>query len=145
MVSAYACRLRGSEHETVINSTSPGRAKREFLLDLDMGGVEYTDIRVRRVGGPVTTDGIKRVAEHRGVPFAKAGMRVIVSGEPGRIVGHNSSGNFDVLFDEGSKWAGNVINSHPNWEIVYLDDDGTVLADFRQKREAAVTAGDGHE
>ncbi len=126
---AYAYRLRGHDHETIINSASPGRAKREFLLDLDIDGIRFTDIRIRCLGPAVTTDGIRRVAEHRGVPFVRAGMLVEVGGERGRIVGHNSSANFDVLFETG-RWAGQVLNCHPLSEIVYLDDAGQVLADF---------------
>lgn len=128
---AFACRLRGCDHETVINHTSPGRAKSQFVLDLDLDGVRFTDVRVRRLGPPTTTAGIKRVAEHRGVPFATAGMLVEVGGDRGRIVGHNSSGNFDVLFETG-KWAGQTLNCHPLSEIVYMDGAGNVLADFRQ-------------
>lgn len=80
---SYACRLRGSDHETVINHTSPGRAKGQFVLDLDLDGVKFTDVRIRRLGPPTTTAGIKRVAEYRGVPFAKAGMVVEVGAESG--------------------------------------------------------------
>lgn len=130
VLQSYACRIRGSDHETVVNHTSPGRAKRQFVLDLDLDGVAFTDVRVRRLGPPTTTDGIKRVAEYRGVPFAKAGMLVVVGGDRGRIVGHNSSANFDVLFEDG-EWAGQTLNCHPLSEIVYLTDTGEVLADLR--------------
>lgn len=128
---AYGCRVRGCDHETVVNSTSIGRAKSEFLLDLDIDGIAFIDIRARCLGPAVTTAGIKRVGEHRGVPFARAGMLVDVGGNRGRIVGHNSSGNFDVLFETG-RWAGQVLNCHPLSEIVYLGDEGNVLADFRK-------------
>lgn len=130
---AFACRVRGCDHETVINSTSIGRAKREFLINLDIDGIEFTDIRVRRLGAPVTTDDLRRIAEYRGVPFARAGMLVQVGGDRGRIIGHNSSANFDVLFEEG-RWAGQVLSCHPLSEIVYLNDVGEVLADFRKQR-----------
>lgn len=132
---AFACRLRGETHETVIHATSPGRAKHEYLLDLDFAGVKYTDIRVRLLGRPINTDGIRRVAEYRGVPFARAGMEVIVGTSRGWIVGHNASANFDVEFFSGP-YAGERVNCHPNSEIAYLADDGTILADFRRERAA---------
>ena len=86
----------------------------------------------------MTTPDIERTATYRGVDFVRAGMTVIVDGAKGVIVGNNSSANWDVLFDEGTKWGGEVLNCHPTWELVYLADDGTVLRDCRQV--AAVSA-----
>lgn len=127
---AFACRVKCSEQETIIHARSSGDAKARFWRRLD--GFYYTDIRCRCLGDPITTPDIQRTAEYRGVPFAKAGMSVIVNGNSGVIVGSNSSANFDVLFDEGTKWAGQVLNCHPTWEIVYIADDGSVLHDFRR-------------
>jgi hypothetical protein len=59
-------------------------------------------------------------------------MRVIVDGVGGVIVSHNESANWNVLFDDETKWAGQVLNCHPTWEIAYLDDDGAVIKDFRK-------------
>lgn len=134
---AFACRLSFSDHETVIHARTSGDAKSRFwrLLDCDF---KYTDIRCRCVGGPVTTPDIERTAKYRGVEFVRAGMTVIVDGVTGVIVGQNSSANWDVLFDEGTKWGGQVLNCHPTWEIAYLADDGSVLCDFR--KAAAVSA-----
>jgi hypothetical protein len=101
------------------------------MLGLDSEWIRFIDIRVRVLGSPVTTDDIKSVAEHRGVPFATAGMRVLVGQSSGRIVGGNSSMNFDVLFDDGP-YKGERLNCHPRWEMAYFDDDGNVLADFRE-------------
>jgi hypothetical protein len=129
---AYACRLRGSEHETIYHDRSPGKAKRRFFVDLDMQCIEYTDIRVRVAGEPQTTDGIRRTAEYRGVPFVRAGMRVQVDGDWGVIVGHNDSANWDVLFDDDSRYKGQVLNCHPMWEIAYYDNSGEIIRDFRK-------------
>jgi hypothetical protein len=85
----------------------------------------------------VTTPDIERTAKYRGVEFVRAGMTVIVDGTKGVIVGNNSSANWDVLFDEGTKWGGQILNCHPTWEIVYLADDGTVLSDFRKASSVA--------
>jgi hypothetical protein len=130
---AFACRVVGSEHETVVHETSRGRAKSQFVRDLDIDGIGFTDIRSRNLGKPMNTEGISRVAKHRGVPFAKAGMRVQVGQSRGHIVGHNSSANFDVLFDEGP-YKGARLNCHPRWEMVYFDDAGNVLFDFREPK-----------
>ncbi|MFM9966763.1 MAG: hypothetical protein ACKV2Q_36790 [Planctomycetaceae bacterium] len=104
-------------------------------LDCDF---EYTSIRCRCAGDPVTTPDIRRTAEYRGVPFVTAGMRVMVDGMFGVIVGNNSSANWDVMFDAGTKWAGQVLNCHPLWEIAYFGDDGEVIRDFRKRVAEAV-------
>lgn len=131
MIQAFAVRLRGSPHETIINSSSAGRAKSQYVRGCDLCDVRFTDVRVRRCGGPVTTADLVRVAEYRGVPFVRAGMRVQVGQHSGRIVAHNDSANFNVLFEDGP-YAGEVLNCHPNWEITYFDDAGNVLAEFRR-------------
>lgn len=128
---AYACRVAGYDHETVVHELSAGRAKSQFVRDLDIDGIGFTDVRVRSLGRPVATEGVERVAKNRGVPFAKTGMHVRVGESNGRIVGHNSSGNFDILFWDGAH-KGQRLNCHPLWEIVYFDDRGNVLADFRE-------------
>ena len=127
---SWACRLAGSKHETTVLARSPGDAKARFYHHLD-GDFPYLDIRVRCDGPPMTTVQIRRNAEYRGVPFVRAGMPVEVDGQRGVIVGVNSSANWDVLFDQDSRWGNQVVNCHPTWEIVYFDDDGTVIKDFR--------------
>lgn len=129
MIQAFACRVRCDSHETILNRETAGQAKADFLRDVSDCGFQFTDIRVRRVGGPVTTADLARTAKYRGVPFVRAGMRVKVGEDFGRIVGNNSSANFDVLFEVG-RWAGETLNCHPNSHITYYDDDGTVLASF---------------
>lgn len=122
----FACRIKGHDHETRVHERTPGRAKasyfnhaRDCLPDL-----RYTEIRVRVEGDPISSRDFLRTANYRGVPFARVGMAVEVCGERGVIVGHNSAANFDVLFDAGSRWAGQTLNCHPQSEIVYFDGDG---------------------
>lgn len=131
MIQAFECRIRGWDSGTVLNRESAGQAKADYFRNIAREvGAKYTDIRIRRLGGPVTTDGIVRTAKYRGVPFARAGMRVKVENDYGRIVSHNDSANWDVLFETG-RWAGETLNCHPNWMMTYYDDDGTVLAEFK--------------
>ncbi len=80
-----------------------------------------TKDRVREYVEPA---GFRRCMEYRGIPFARIGMRVLVDGKPGAIVGHNDSANLDVLFD-GDRHASNC---HPGWMVVYLDDGGNPIA-----------------
>lgn len=128
-IHGFACRVKGDGHETIINSTSAGRAKAEFHSRVAECGIAYMDIRVRKCGGPTTTPGIERVGKYRGVPFARAGMRVKVGDDFGWIVGHNDSANWDVMFETGEN-AGLVLNCHPNWMMTYYGDGGEVLATF---------------
>lgn len=132
MIQAFECRIRGWDSGTVLNRETSGQAKADYFRNIASEvGAKYTDIRVRRLGGPVTTEGITRTAKYRGVPFARAGMRVKVENDYGRIVSHNDSANWDILFETG-RWKGETLNCHPNWMMTYFDDDGTVLASFQQ-------------
>ena len=133
-IQSFACRIKGQDHEHIVNTTSPGKAKSSYYDHLAecCPDLKYTDIRVRRCGGVLTSDDFLRTATYRGVPFARIGMRVSVGGEFGRIVGNNSSANFNVLFDDDSRYGGEVLNCHPNWEITYYDDDGLVIEQYTE-------------
>lgn len=125
---SYLCGVRGKpEWERTIIHSSPGKAKYEYLLDIQESwpDVNFPDLTCH-VGGPIRTpESFVRVANSRGVPFARCGMAVEVGGRKGHLVGSNDSANFNVLFE-----SGHVENCHPKWEMVYYDDDGSVLADY---------------
>ena len=72
------------------------------------------------------------VKESRNMPFLKRGMVIEVDGRKGIVTAGNHSGNVNVRFD-GEKHA---VNCHPQWETVYFDKDGNVLADYREKDRA---------
>jgi hypothetical protein len=117
-LKSYGVYIEGSEHHSTINALSPGHAKSIFLYDLDLDGVAYTDLRCLSLGDVFTSDDFKRVAKYRDIPFAYCGMRVEVDGKPGVIIGHNSSANLDVLFEDKT-----ISNCHPNWKVKYFDKD----------------------
>jgi hypothetical protein len=70
------------------------------------------------------------VKEQRDLNFVKIGMKVEYSyggtTKTGKIVGENSRGNLNILFD-GEEEA---VNCHPTWAMKYFDEDGKVLAEF---------------
>jgi hypothetical protein len=104
------------EFRRTVNARSAAKAKAAYLLDLQDAWPNYkfTDLRVRKVGRPHTSEGFRRNAAYRGMPQLECGQRVIVGDGRGVIVGHNSSANFDVLFDDDSrKYAGMTLNVHP--------------------------------
>jgi hypothetical protein len=105
----------------VINTTTRGKAKSEYFRDLkESWDIPFKDIRVRKLGCPVQTDGFLHTAKYRGVAdVAKIGGKVKVNGSIGYIVGNNASANFDVLFEDGP-YKGLTLNCHPNSEIEYL-------------------------
>jgi hypothetical protein len=110
-LSAWAIRIDGNDHEWIINHTSRGGAKAEAFRGLRDAwpDLRYTSLRSRNAGAPVTSVMLGRVAQRRGVPWAIAGARVVVTGERGGyIVDGNYSDNFDVLLD-----GGGVVNCHP--------------------------------
>lgn len=82
----------------------------------------------RRVYTPYQPRTLAEMRERRGIPFAYMGMPVEVGGRHGIIVGVNASDNLNVLFDGDTVPS----NCHPTWNIVYYDDVGNLLADFRE-------------
>lgn len=128
---SYKCFVRGHEAEgsTIINHISAGKAKSEFFRDLP-DGYSYTSCRVKKRGLPFTSDGFKRNAEYRQIPFAYCGMMVQVGGVGfGHIVGHNESANLNVLFFNG-KYIGHTLNCHPHSGMVYYDKKGEVIKSY---------------
>lgn len=134
-VKAFSCSVHGFSElgNSVLNAVTIGQAKVRYwrrVVDA-WDGVPFTAIRARVVGEPFTDDAMRRIAEYRLVPFARAGMRVVHgANDEGVLVGSNSSANFDVLFTSG-RFKGQVLNCHPRYGIAYFADDGAVLADFR--------------
>lgn len=117
-VFAFACRMSWAPQwgETIYNTTSAGKAKAQHFRHVSepWPDSKFTDVRCRKVGGPQSSERFIANAKYRGMPDVRCGQRVRVgdAGE-GVIVGHNSSANFDVLFDTG-KYAGQPLNCHPS-------------------------------
>lgn len=75
---------------------------------------------------------VENMVNRRGIPFAKIGMMVEVSGEIGTIKGMNSSCNLDVVFANILKMGKHKHNCHPTWNIKYFDEKGDVIMDYTQ-------------
>jgi hypothetical protein len=121
-VFAFAARVANAPEwgETIYNTTTAGRAKREHQLSVSEAwpDVKFTDIRVRKLGAPHTSAEFRRNAHYRGLSHVRCGQRVELplsqgGSAFGTIVGHNGSANFEVLFDEDSALAGRTGNVHP--------------------------------
>jgi hypothetical protein len=68
------------------------------------------------------------VRTYRGMPWIKRGMVVIVAGKEGHVAGGHGGGNIAVKFPERRRTA----NCHPQWETVYYDKAGQIVADYRE-------------
>lgn len=104
------------EWSGVVNHFTASKAKAEYYRGLidTWPNIPFTALRARKDGGPLTSEQFVRNASYRGLPNARCGDRVKVGEGVGTIVGHNSSANFDVLFDEDSpKYPGMKLNCHP--------------------------------
>lgn len=116
-VSAFACwhKSRDESTATTINALTAGKARYQFWLDIrePCPDVKLTDLRVRKVGAAHSSEQFIRNAKYRGMPDVRCGHRVRTNGCDGIIVGHNSSANFNVLFDSG-RYAGQTLNVHPS-------------------------------
>lgn len=71
---------------------------------------------------------IDRVCEYRGIPPVKKGMKCIVNNRAGKIVGGNSSANFNVKFDDDGK----CYNCHPYWNFQIFTEAGLLYYDHDQ-------------
>jgi len=130
-VFSFEVWVKGFEqHPTKINARTPGKAKRMVHLDVSdcWPDLPFTAMRVRKIGEPHTSQAFIRNAIYRGLPDVRCGQRVKVGAARGVIVGHNSSANFDVLFDDDSPlYAGQVLNCHP--QGVTLDHENAKVTD----------------
>ena len=116
-VFAFEVWVHGTDWKTTVNARTAGKAKRDYHLDVidAWPDVPYTAMRCRKLGPPQTSREFERNARYRGLPQVKCGDRVWCGTAVGRIVGHNDSANFDVLFDDDSpKYAGLRLNVHPS-------------------------------
>ncbi len=112
------------DHESIVAAPTAGAAKYRKWLDIKecWEDTPITSMRARRVREYVEPAGFRSCVDGRGIAFARIGMRVQLSdGTSGRIVGHNSSANLDVL-------VGRVVyNVHPLWRVTYFDEGGEVI------------------
>lgn len=127
-VFAFAVSVKGTNWTTMINARNRGSAKAEYWRDVrECWDVPFTAMRARKIGEPYTSEGFIRNAAYRGLPNAHCGQRVMVGSASGVIVGHNSSANFDVLFDDDSpRFAGMRLNVHPD-DCKLVDTRGNQL------------------
>jgi hypothetical protein len=115
-VYSFEVSVIGTNWTKQINARSAGKAKAEYWRDVrePWPDVPFTAIRARKIGRPESTEQFIRMAKYRGLPDVRCGQRVKVRNSCGVIVGHNSSANFDVLFDEDSpRFPNQRLNVHP--------------------------------
>lgn len=115
-VHAYEVSVAGTDWSMVVNERTRGRAKRAYHLDVidAWPDVPFTAMRARKLGPAQTSAAFDHCAKSRGVDL-HCGQAVLVNGCRGVVVGHNSSANFDVLFDSDSpRYAGLRLSVHPS-------------------------------
>ncbi len=117
MVSAYEVSVKGTDWSRIVNATTPGQAKRTYHLDVidAWPDVPYVAMRCRKIGPPHTSSEFIRNANYRQIPQVRCGDRIMLGLAHGTVVGHNSSANLDILFDDDSpQYAGLRLNVHPS-------------------------------
>lgn len=79
----------------------------------------FSEVRARKLAGPVTTDMLRHVQVHRGRPDLVAGALVSIdNSRRGRVIGACSGACFNVLSAEGQGWS-----VHPDDLIVVEEPD----------------------
>jgi hypothetical protein len=117
-IRAFEVSVIGTDWMKIINAVTAGKAKYQYWLAVTDAwpDVPITAMRARlyNSGRPYTSPEFERNAAYRGMSEVKCGQRVRVGANEGVIVGHNSSANFDVLFDDDApKYPGMRLNVHP--------------------------------
>jgi len=115
-VFAWEVSVKGTDWTQIVNARTSGQAKSDYYYTVrECWDVPYTAMRCRKIGAPHTSEAFKRNAIYRGLPNVRCGQRVKVGSARGVIVGHNSSANFNVLFDlDSPQYAGLTLNCHPD-------------------------------
>lgn len=115
-IFAFEVSVKGTDWTQIVNARTPGKAKQEYhnqVIDA-WPDVPFTAMRCRKIGEPHTSERFRQNARYRGMPEVECGQRVKVNGNPGTIVGHNESANFNVLFDDNAEhYAGLTLSVHP--------------------------------
>ena len=116
-VFAFSVNVKGRNWDSVINHRTAGKAKAEYLRSVQDSwpDVQFTDITCHKIGErPETNESFIRTAEYRGLPTLRCGSHVVVGTATGVIIGHDSSANFRVLFDDDSpQYQGLILSVHP--------------------------------
>lgn len=66
------------------------------------------------------------VKMHYNMPFLQRGMKIIVDGKAGKVTAGDGK-YIRVLHDNASSSR----RYHAQWEVVYYDKDGAIIADYR--------------
>lgn len=136
-MNTYKIKLRAYETETLICAETAAKAKYQHWLQLDDC---FEDFRMylhfvescrclrkaRKEDYYQKHHDFEKNKRYRGVPLCDYGTEVELRGKRGFIIGANDSCNFDVKFEDG------IHNCHPNYELVYFDEQGNVMYDFRK-------------
>jgi len=77
---------------------------------------------------PNTQRHIDQVCDYRDIPHITKGMACNVDGRQGKIVGGNTSSNFNVQFDDN----GDMGNCHPYWRFQIYTPSGLLYYDHEQ-------------
>jgi len=77
---------------------------------------------------PNTQRHIDAVCEYMDIPRVRKGMECSVQGRFGKIVGGNSSSNFNVKFDDN----GDIRSCHPYFDFQIYTEIGLLYYDYEQ-------------
>lgn len=116
VLAAFEVSVANTDWTRIVNARTAGQAKSWYFRELQdpWPNILFTALRCRRIGEPQTSDQFQSNARYRGMPDVRCGQRVKCGDAFGYIVGHNSSANFDVLFDDDSKYSGQRLSVHPH-------------------------------
>lgn len=131
-VFAFGCRHKDRPHwqTTIYNARTRGEALREYFDDVRdcWPDVKWTDLRARKLGGPVPSAMFQHIARIRGMADLRPGDRITSGYGNGVIVDAGSGANFVVIFDSG-EFTGKRLVVHPSeFHVVPRPPDPTGAA-----------------
>ncbi len=71
------------------------------------------------------------IKQYYDLPFLEKGMKVEADGKSGKI-NREKNGYLEIKFDSGL-----IALAHPTWEMVYYNEKGEIIKDFRKRKSTA--------
>lgn len=72
---------------------------------------------------------LRYVRENRNMSFLRRGLPCFFQGNPATVIGASRMGYLRIRLD-GEKRVRFV---HPQWEMIYYSEDGSILAEYTEK------------
>jgi hypothetical protein len=100
---------------SILNGISEGYVKSKFYKNLkDFLKIKFTDVRVKLLGAPYSSEGFLKNAKYRNLPNLRCGDLVDVNGNLGYVIGYGSSALIEIIFEKYQNKKNVTLFVHPD-------------------------------